>query len=75
MHDGVRDHLRNLLRHDPDVRLITPLVAISVETDTVVEAADLDNVTLQSNVRHRHNNEAFQIVGLNEPQYLGERIW
>ena len=51
VHDRIRHDTRNFLRHDADIDLVTPLIAITIKTDTVVETCHLNDVPLQANVR------------------------
>jgi long-chain acyl-CoA synthetase len=45
-HNGIRNDFRNLLRHDSDVELITPDVAVSIQAYAVTEASHFNNISL-----------------------------
>jgi hypothetical protein len=50
-HNGIRNDFRNLLRHDSDIELIAPDVAVSIQAYAVIEASHFNNVSLQANIR------------------------
>src|SRR5690349_19400793 len=50
-HDCLRHHFRDLLRNHADIELIAPQIAEAIEPDAVRQLRDLDNVTLEANVR------------------------